>query len=290
MLFSQRNGYKPVRESFQVESMDEQLRNGLWNALDLYVLSLDKNTLSLGPGKSIKEVKLGDYHSGLIWSDFFKRPLSPDIALSLLVSKRDEIYELFFMQAWFEVYDLLEFSASKLHKVDVEGFKHYCNTILEREMAGYRFVGNAITQITAQDELISIEEAISKSNNTDYISKHLRRSLELLSDRKTPDYRNSIKESISAVEALCKQLVGDDSTTLGKALEKLERQGVIELHSSLKEAFKQLYGYTSDAAGIRHAIKDSSTVSFEDAKFMLVTCSAFVNYLIGQASKAGVKL
>jgi len=60
---------------------------------------------------------------------------------------------------------------------------------------------------------------------------------------------------------------------------------------SLKRAFDSLYGYTSSAEGIRHALlDDKSTLSFEDAKFMLVSCSAFVNYLISKTEKAGIKL
>ena len=50
----------------------------------------------------------------------------------------------------------------------------------------------------------------------------------------------------------------------------------------------QLYGYTSDADGIRHALLDESDLDFEDAKFMLVSCSAFTNYLKGKAIKAGI--
>jgi hypothetical protein len=51
-----------------------------------------------------------------------------------------------------------------------------------------------------------------------------------------------------------------------------------------------MYGYTSDAQGIRHALMDEPNLSFEDAKFMLVSCSAFVNYLIAKAAKAGISL
>jgi len=43
----------------------------------------------------------------------------------------------------------------------------------------------------------------------------LSRALELLSDRKQPDYRNSIKESISAVEATCQVFASKSRATLG---------------------------------------------------------------------------
>jgi hypothetical protein len=55
-----------------------------------------------------------------------------------------------------------------------------------------------------------------------------------------------------------------------------------------EEAFVKLYGYTSDADGIRHALMDESDLASEDAKFMLVLCSAFVNYLLAKAARANV--
>ena len=32
--FSERKGFKPVSETIQIDSMNEALRNSLWNALD----------------------------------------------------------------------------------------------------------------------------------------------------------------------------------------------------------------------------------------------------------------
>jgi len=104
-----------------------------------------------------------------------------------------------------------------------------------------------------------------------------------LSDRKSPDYRNSIKESISAVESLVQKTVGKKGT-LGQLIEKIEEH--FELHKALKKSFRELYGYTSDKDGIRHAMLDEPNLDFEDAKFMLVTCSAFINYVNGKLQKS----
>lgn len=106
-------------------------------------------------------------------------------------------------------------------------------------------------------------------------------ALNLLSDRKNPDYRNSVKESISAVESICKIIINNDSTTLGQALKEIEKRHKIP--GSLKNAFSALYGYTSDEGGIRHALLEGdSNVDLEEARFMLVACSAFINYLISK--------
>ena len=115
------------------------------------------------------------------------------------------------------------------------------------------------------------------------IRDSIQTALGFLSDRKSPDYRNSIKESISAVESLCVSISGDPKATLGTALHAIERSH--QLHPAFKKALSSLYGYTSDADGIRHALLEESSISYSDAKFMLVSCSAFVNYVLGKVSE-----
>jgi len=50
----------------------------------------------------------------------------------------------------------------------------------------------------------------------------------------------------------------------------------------------KLYGYTSDEDGIRHAILNDPELGFAEAKFMVVSCSAFVNYLIAKGEAGGL--
>ena len=116
----------------------------------------------------------------------------------------------------------------------------------------------------------------------DPVTSHLNQALSHFSHRTNPDYRNSIKESISAVEALVKIFLNNSNGTLGQLLNKLERER--NLHPALKASLSSLYGYTSDADGIRHALIESSEPSHKDAKFMLVACSAFVSYLMEDMS------
>ena len=154
------------------------------------------------------------------------------------------------------------------------------NIYFEREYVGYRFVDGEIVPISDKYELAAIEEALS--NKYKSVQGHIAKANHLLADRTNPDYENSIKESISAVEAICKIFTGakGKEATLGNMLKKLEEKGV-KIHGGLKSAFNILYGYASDANGIRHAGDIGGPSStFEEAKFMLVSCSAFINYLI----------
>jgi len=196
------------------------------------------------------------------------------------------VREYFFNCKWFEVYDFIEFIANacpdELDYIN-PSFMEICNSVLERELSGYRFVGGKITQITSEEEIVEIEEALEATKSLKPVNNHLKRALDLLADRKSPDYRNSIKESISAVEAICILITGNTKATLGQALKKIEKK--VKLHPALKSAFSSLYGYSSEAEGIRHALLDQPNLDFEDAKFMLVSCSAFINYLVSKSSK-----
>jgi hypothetical protein len=273
-LFSQRKGLKPVKSVIQVDSMNEDLRNSLWNALMLFYFG---------------KVNMKEELLALLWVFYFKKPI--DLYKGRFISVFKETRKYFFGCEWYEVYDLIEFIANNYPDNEVNRkFMQYCNWILEKESSAYRFVSGRIVQITSEIEIAQIEESLEKTKSLKGVHAHLKRALELLSDRKNPDYRNSIKESISAVESICKLITGEDKATLGKALGKIEKEGKIKIHPALKKAFENLYGYTSDAEGIRHGLLDEPNLDFEDAKFMLVSCSAFVNFLIGKASKFGIKL
>jgi len=120
-------------------------------------------------------------------------------------------------------------------------------------------------------------EQVVDDKNFPAVSSHLKRSLALMSDKENPDYRNSIKESISAVESLAKAMTGKPKGTLADALKVLEVSH--NLHPALKNSFLILYGYTSDEGGIRHAMLTEPDITVADAKFFLLSCTSLINYL-----------
>jgi hypothetical protein len=284
-LFSERKRIKKPRTTIQLDSMDHELRNGLWDMVTSYYLfKLRGSYVDAVP--EIRDLVF------LIWHEYFKKPI--DTVADWGTKDYAQIREYFFGCPWNEVYDFIQFVANRYNGADSEqvnqDFMNACNVVLERDFSAYRFIGGYVTEITSKEEIASIEETLSLSDPLTPVRKHIETALALFSNKKSPDYRNSIKESISAVEAMCKIITHDNKSTLGKALDLIEKQGKIPLHQSLKEAFQRLYGYTSDAQGIRHAMLDETTLGSEDAKFMLISCSAFVNYLTLKTTKAGITL
>ncbi|MCF8053656.1 MAG: hypothetical protein K9K75_00285 [Deltaproteobacteria bacterium] len=281
MSFSERYGYKPIREIIQIESMDGPLRNGLWSLLKLHVwdhVHFSRHVY----GHYLSSNQDHQLLCKRLWLDYFKEPL--DQLGNNWTKVLEQLRRYFFDCEWYEAYDFIEFVANNFNKYQFpEKFTKSCNALLEKEMSAYRFVDGTITRITEQHEVAEIELALEKSAGP--VRTHLRRALELLSDRGSPDYRNSIKESISAVESFVAITTGQEKGTLGQLIKKLETD--IGLHPALKTAFSSLYGYTSDEGGIRHAMTELEKTDFNDAKFMLVVCSAFINFVEGKIEHWG---
>jgi AbiJ N-terminal domain 4 len=268
--FSQRMGLKPGT-IIQIDSMTDELRKALWN--DFYG--------EFGGKKNWGVVRSLIYS---LWCNFFHKLLDE-------AHKYDALWEtiktFYFSLEWQEVYDFIEFVANEYEGGSYldELIKSY-NITLKKYLSAYRFIGKNLVKITSEQEIAEIEEALAVSKQ---FTPHLDQALTLLADRNVPDYRNSIKESISAVEAMCQLIVDDENVSLGKALTRLESK-IGSFHKSFRNALNHLYGWTSDAQGIRHALLGESDLDIEDARFMLIVCSAFINYLAAKVDKAGIEL
>jgi hypothetical protein len=284
MLFSQRKGLKPATKVLQLDSIDQELRNRLWSVLSEGLFRYFEGVPTFhGPSPEL----LGSNLEQLVthyWFALFKEPT--DTVPRKFESAYKSLRDYFFECKWNEAYDFVQFTLEYCPDKFEPMLTHRLNAVLEQEHSGYRISGQNVVEITSAEELAALDEALATPAAG--ARRHIQTAVSMLSDRKSPDYRNSIKESISAVESICKSITGESKATMGDALKVLQTK--VGVHPALKSAFSSLYGYTSDEGGIRHAMMDESTLTFSDAKFMLLACSGFVNYVVGKASEAGLKL
>ena len=271
-LFSERNNYTKVSDVIIRERITPEIQNAICSCFDrLPEIFYSGN------------YRQDDYieFEKFLWTYFLnnrERNFSLDGRYRLVSTNYIEDPK----NLWYKKLDLVELTIKYLNQLTNKKVSHefvrQINFEFERLNFAYRVVDNEIIDITSKEEVSAIESAMQSS--TSNIRMHLSNALKLYSQRPQGDYRNSIKESISAVEAYCREITGENS--LGKALNNLNSKGVI-LPSTLKSAFDKLYAYTNQPdTGIRHALMDdegSYTPSFEEALFMLISCSAFINYL-----------
>ena len=276
MRFSQKIGKTTIRENIQVESIDTRLENRLWNTILNEFFDKISDSSTYGKESDKAQICL------IIWKEFYGEradEISSYNGGGIYVSGViNFIKKWFFNAEWYEKYDFLEYLSLIDKRALHINFTKECNSALKREMAGYRLIDECVVQITSEEEIVEIEVALKNSSKWKPVNTHLKSSIDYFSNRENPDYRDSVKEAISAVESLCVIITGDKDTTLGKALSEIEKR--YKIHGAMKSAFSSLYGYTSDSGGIRHSLlEDDILVTMEDAKFMLVSCSAFINYL-----------
>ncbi len=284
MSFSQRKGLKPLEKILQIEAIDNDLKNGLWNTFHICFWSKFRSTLIYTSTKYTDDSNLSSLFNKY-WTDYFKTRI--DTLPEYFNDAKKIVREYFYKAEWNEVYDFVEFSANNGPDDLNKSFIRQCNIVLEKENSAYRFVDSILVEISSEEEIESIEDAFQSVSKYSGIKAHLNSAISMLADRKKPNYRNSIKESISAVEAISQLITGDKKATLGKAIKVLEKEGL--LHNALKSSFSSLYGYTSNSDGIRHAMLEESTLTFIDAKYMLVACTAFINYVLGKAAELNLE-
>lgn len=285
MLFSQRYGLKPIKMAIQIDCMDDDLRNGLWNCLIVsFFRPLEDDFISRMP--RVKDLnEHGRSFIERLWHDFFKMPIDsvPPHYSGIYAYIRNYCFQ----GSYGDVYDILEWIAQNHYDSSrSDTFMSECNQTLEKEVSGYRFVDDKIVLITSDEEIAAVEEAVKIPNPFGGPRAQIKSALKKLSDRKSPDYAGSIKDSISAVEGTLTIITRRQVTRFADALGFLKKKRIIDLHPALGEAFKKMYGYTSNTKqGIRHALLEEPNLTSEDAKYMLVVCSAFINYLITKVSK-----
>ena len=203
MNYSERHGHIPPREAIQHESMDDALRNRLWNVYQAIVVKEVDETI-----RWIRHSEKWWPFFRDLWDRLFKKPVDEipgDIEFGL-----KKVREWYFSASWHQVYSFVEFVHRELPTDRLMNrYRALCDRALEEEMSGHRFVGDEIAPFTMEQEIVAIEAARKDSAAVATVNAHLMNALDLLADRgEDRDYRNSIKESISAVEALCWKIVG----------------------------------------------------------------------------------
>jgi hypothetical protein len=267
LTFSQRMGFAEVRTAIQKDNLDKETRTALWNLI--------------GPFLEKRGRVSGLFHD--YWFDYRKGEYEQE---------RDdywfECHNLLISVPFYEVFDFVEFLVKEKNrkkwnkKLKQQGYSERVptadafNDIFKRYLVGYRVIDGQIVPITAEEEIQAVKECQAKS--PDCVREQMEKALRFLSNREKPDYAQSVHCSISAVESQCNILLGGKKLSLGQALDELDKQG-FHWSPTLKAAFKKLYGFASDAPGIRHGGVKPSDADQPLAIFLLVSSSAFVNYL-----------
>lgn len=255
MNFSQRVGLIEAKLPFQVNTMNEDLRTRLWNAMYANFLVRLHHVSGWSDKKRTQLIVS-------IWADFFMQAVDkltwqaygvkPD---SFQASIKDWIYKA----EYYEVFDFIEFSISLLDQADtkaIEPFINACNHALEKEGSVYRIVNRIVIRATNGTELKEMAQAVA-AEAEDQLGAHFSKALQLMANRNDPDYNQAVLEAIAAVE---------------EALRHYPDKVVQDVLSPVT-----VYGNVM--INIKQALSGSGiAVTFEEAKYWLLTCATLLNY------------
>lgn len=272
--FSQRYNYSSIDFELEVEYLSKTARIGIWN-----VIYESRNNL-FHPDS----IGLAEHLSKRLWSDYLNQPLDDQPGYSDL---QQIVKNLIIKSSWNKVFDLLEaifkywdeFVQHNIFAVrdDLTEFVESIVRCFKVRHIGYSVIALQITPIQSEAEVEEINEAAKNLQYLPGAHQSLARAMHHLSNRDNPDYINSVKESISAVEAVLKEVSGKNS--LSENIDELKKKGVV-VHPALQKSMKTMYGWASQVA--RHGTPTGSVIDFPLAKWTLITCTAFINYLIHQ--------
>ncbi len=281
--FSERERIVP-KQMYRYDLENQGARNAIYNQIYNF-LNFNEEPFDYDwprPGNAAWDCVYRDH----FWGEFCLEPIDEyqgrDFVRKMLVDD----------DPWYRVFEFIEYILSKCgggyewgelnaiyNKQRAESLTYSINEAMEKTRVGYKIVDNQFVPRFSEIE----QQEVDKASNTKFNSanKHLLKSQKFLGDYKNPDDKNSIKESISAVESIAREVTGNKKATLGQLTRNLN------FHPAFASGLNQLYGFTSDADSVRHG--GTSDKHFEinqaTARFMLVICSAFVNYIISQNPK-----
>ncbi|MBT1671827.1 AbiJ-NTD4 domain-containing protein [Curtobacterium flaccumfaciens] len=280
MSFAERMGFTSPRSLPQTGALDAETRIELWNIVYLSRGLTQHKDMGYDVDTAI---------TAAIWAWYFKNARDEQPGDHEVWGR---VKTIITDGEWFEALDCIEAYGKYLHRFSnqytyevPDAFDGLLNATLEQYLVGYRLVGRELVPLGDDVSAAAVTDALDLTAKLAGARNHLIRATELLADRQTPDYPNAIKEAISAVESVVATVTGQG--TLGAGLKKLKAAG-IELHPALESAWSKMYGWTSDAQGIRHAAIDETDADQSLAKYMLVACSAFVSYVIESGSKSSL--
>jgi len=274
LLFAERLGFAEREVCTPGDPLPIALRLALWN--DYFQIAMD------GTGRSAGFSRL----SVQIWTGQMARALD-----ELSERSPGEVHQwikgAFRTYDWTHVFNIIEFTLLHLASKEKENsLREKVNESLSDFSSNYRIIDKLFVPISDEEQVREIDQALEIPLKP--VKEHLTNSLRFLRDSSSPTAPlDSIRESIHAVESMCQLLTGEPNDSLGKALNKLK--GKIAIPEELEHSLHRLYGFTSNAQGVRHAIFNEANLTLREARFMIVACSAFVTYLWDLAILAGLE-
>ena len=163
--------------------------------------------------------------------------------------------------------------------------KHYTdeiNNLLSEENLGYRFVDGVFEKPGRLQTQRNLNKAMTVlgDNRLANARRHFNKAHKFFSNRERPDFENTVKEAVCALESATEALSGVKvSQDFAKEVSKLSGTQPGSIPPPIAQAMTKIYAYRGAGQGVAHGTNEGPTVTRLEAELVLSTVAAFITYL-----------
>jgi len=271
--FSHRNKLVTINDIVQVTEFDNLTRNNIIS----FITQIYKKILDNLP--FYEEPKWKQEFCSRIDADLFgesinymNRNYSFNSSLNKLIDKINDMNT-----PYNEILDIIEFIYKQTHNF-IEIFDSplkVFNIFLKENNIGYHI--NENSEIERNVDSFILTQIVDTINNHNELLNNINRAKELLTSRKEYDYKQSIQNSMLALESYCKSLGKTTAKNMKNILSEIQKK--VNINSDLIEAINRLYKFASNVDDIRHSTNLNSHIDYGEAFFILTIVCALINYI-----------
>lgn len=281
-LFSEREGYTPLQEPLQLESIPRAFRLELELCLMKALEAFNENK------RGYTKVQTADWDVLLrdLWVQYFEEPLE-HISSGMTYPVEQRIIQIIKHGDFIEVFNLIEELLNRIADQQPHFYKDLQEVFLRKKMA-YRLVSvgssrYAIVPATNEHEALTVTETFDllslKGKAFEAVSTHFANAGNKIIDK---DYGKSIDESSSAIEATLRILTKCDKEQ--NAVAEIFAKS-IGMHKLFQKQISIPHQIASDISGGRHSTKQEGYVADQyDAQYIFAISCSTVQYLINKQS------
>jgi hypothetical protein len=192
-----------------------------------------------------------------------------------------EVQTLMYGAEWYKVYDFIEYLHSKMVNLDqrkgttdAQQLSQQLNEFLVEEGIGWQLVnGQVVSRGTEAFEAV-VTDAAAKLEVTrrPTAARQLHLALQDLSHRPAPDLHGAIYHAMGCLEAVARDLSGEEKLTLGQTLTRYPQL----IPPPLDSALSQVWGYASNEA--RH-VQEGKEPNRRGAELIVGLAASVAGYL-----------